>query len=103
MPAASLSPAAMRRRRVQRVLDLGAGSGVLAMAAAMCGATALGVELDPRPAQIARINVENNHLTRRVRIRTGDARLAALELGAVYDLVFANILMRPLINFSPMI
>ena len=93
----------LRRRRVERVLDLGAGSGVLAMAAAMTGARALGVELDPRPAEIARINVENNHLTSRVSIRTGDARLAALEFGPVYDLVFANILMRPLIRFSPMI
>ena len=93
----------LRRRRVTRVLDLGAGSGVLAMAAAMTGATALGVELDPRPAEIARINVANNHLGARVRIRTGDARLAALEFGPVHDVVFANILMRPLIRFSPMI
>jgi ribosomal protein L11 methyltransferase len=73
------------------------------MAAAMTGAKALGVELDPRPAEIARINVANNHLTARVRIRTGDARLAALEFGPVYDVVFANILARPLIKFSPMI
>jgi ribosomal protein L11 methyltransferase len=93
----------LHRRRVKRVLDLGAGSGVLAMAAAMMGAKALGVELDPRPAEIARINVQNNHLTARVRIRTGDARIAALEFGPVHDVVFANILMRPLINFSPMI
>jgi ribosomal protein L11 methyltransferase len=91
----------LRRRRVKRVLDLGAGSGVLAMAAAMTGATALGVELDPRPAEIARINVANNHLGSRVSIRTGDARLAALERGPIYDVVFANILMRPLIRMSP--
>jgi len=93
----------LRRRRVRRVLDLGAGSGVLAMAAAKMGARALGVELDPRPAEIARVNVVNNKLTARVQIRTGDARLAALEFGPVYDVVFANILMRPLINMSPAI
>jgi ribosomal protein L11 methyltransferase len=91
----------LRRRRVRRVLDLGAGSGVLAMAAALMGAHARGVELDPRAAAIARINVANNHLSARVRIRTGDARLAALAPGPRPDVVFANILMRPLIALSP--
>ncbi|MGE3302516.1 MAG: 50S ribosomal protein L11 methyltransferase [Hyphomonadaceae bacterium] len=93
----------LRRRRVRRVLDLGAGSGVLAMAAAMTGARALGVELDPRPAAIARVNVANNHLGARVAIRTGDAGIAALEFGPVHDVAFANILMRPLIRLAPMI
>jgi ribosomal protein L11 methyltransferase len=91
--------ALLRKRSVSRVLDVGAGSGVLAIAAAKCGAEALAIEIDPRAAAIAEINARQNHVAPRVRVIAGDgARHIAKQQ---FDLVFANILMRPLIRLAP--
>lgn len=89
----------LRRRRVSRVLDVGAGSGVLAIAAAKTGAEALAIEIDARAAAIAQINARQNDVARRVQVIAGDgARYIAQQR---FDLVFANILMRPLIRLAP--
>jgi ribosomal protein L11 methyltransferase len=88
----------LRRRRVRRVLDVGAGSGVLAIAAAKHGARAVAVEIDERAAMIMRENVANNDVAPRVRVIAGDG---ARHVQQRYDLVFANILMRPLIRLAP--
>jgi ribosomal protein L11 methyltransferase len=88
----------LRRRRVRRVLDVGAGSGVLAIAAAKAGASACAVEIDTRAAAIMLENVRNNRVRPRVRVIAGDGARHALQR---YDLVFANILMRPLIRLAP--
>ena len=89
----------LRERRVSRVLDVGAGSGVLAIAAAKTGADALAIEIDPRAAAIAEINAKQNQVAQRLRVIVGDA---ARYIGQQqFDLVFANILMRPLIHLAP--
>lgn len=89
----------LRERRVARVLDVGAGSGVLAIAAAKTGADALAIEIDRRAAAIAEINAKQNHVGQRVRVIAGDG--ARYIAGQQFDLVFANILMRPLIKLAP--
>jgi len=89
----------LRQRRVGRVLDVGAGSGVLAIAAAKSGADALAIEIDPRAAAIAAINARQNKLASRVEVIAGDG--ARHIAGKHFDLVFANILMRPLIRLAP--
>lgn len=91
----------LNRRRVRNVLDVGAGSGVLALAAASTGAKALAIEIDERAAAIANINVKQNHLGAHVRVIAGDG--ARYIAGRQFDLVFANILMRPLIRLSPLL
>jgi ribosomal protein L11 methyltransferase len=89
----------LQRRRVHRVLDVGAGSGVLAIAAAKHGADALAIEIDARAAAIAAINARQNHVAQRMRVIAGDgARYISKQK---FDLVFANILMRPLIRLAP--
>jgi ribosomal protein L11 methyltransferase len=92
-----------RGHRSQRaglqVLDVGAGSGVLAIAAAKCGAEALAIEIDPRAAAIAEINARQNKVSQRMRVIAGDG--ARHIAGKQFDLVFANILMRPLIKLAP--
>lgn len=81
------------------MLDIGAGSGVLAIAAAKCGAEALAIEIDRRAAAIAEINAKQNKVGQRVRVIAGDG--ARYIAGKRFDLVFANILMRPLIKLAP--
>ncbi len=89
----------LQQRRVARVLDVGAGSGVLAIAAAKHGAEALAIEIDARAAAIAAINARQNEVAQRMRVIAGDgARYIAKQQ---FDLVFANILMRPLIRLAP--
>lgn len=89
----------LRQRRVSRVLDMGAGSGVLAIAAAKHGAEALAIEIDHRAAAIAEINARQNKVAAQVQVIAGDG--ARHIAGKQFDLVFANILMRPLIRLSP--
>lgn len=89
----------LRDRRISNVLDVGAGSGVLAIAAAKCGADALAIEIDRRAAAIAAVNVRQNKVAQRVRVIAGDG--ARHIAGKSFDLVFANILMRPLIRLAP--
>lgn len=91
----------LRERRVHNVLDVGAGSGVLAIAAAKTGAHALAIEIDARAAAIAAINVRQNDVAGRVKVIAGDG--ARCIAGKSFDLVFANILMRPLIRLAPML
>ncbi|HYD89390.1 MAG TPA: 50S ribosomal protein L11 methyltransferase [Vitreimonas sp.] len=89
----------LRQRKVKRVLDVGAGSGVLAIAAAKHGAEALAIEIDPRAAAIAEINARQNKVAQRMQVIAGDG--ARHIAGKQFDLVFANILMRPLIKLAP--
>jgi ribosomal protein L11 methyltransferase len=84
------------------VLDVGAGSGVLAIAAAKMGGKALAVEIDRRAAAIMGENVHNNRIGARVRWLAADGAKTA-SAPARYELIFANILMRPLIRLSPIL
>jgi ribosomal protein L11 methyltransferase len=88
----------LRTRRVRRVLDVGGGSGVLAIAAGKCGAVGKAIEIDPRASDIARVNVAQNKVAARIKAQVGDG---AKHHGRGHDLVFANILMKPLIRLAP--
>ena len=93
--------ALLKRRRFARVLDVGAGTGVLAIAAAMTGSRlALGVDIDPVSVRIGRENAALNHVRARFVHADGLAH-RLVQAGAPYDLVFANILARPLVRLSP--
>ena len=89
----------LRKRRVERVLDMGAGSGVLAIAAAKQGAKGLAIEIDYRAAAIAEINAKQNKVGNKLDVIAGDG--ARYIAGKQFDLVFANILMRLLIRLAP--
>ncbi|HMS87725.1 MAG TPA: 50S ribosomal protein L11 methyltransferase [Acidimicrobiales bacterium] len=54
-----------------RVLDVGCGSGVLAVGAALLGAEAVGIDVDPSSDRATRANAERNGVADRVRF---DAR-----------------------------
>ena len=85
-------------RRPRRILDLGAGSGILAMAAAaLLHRPVLAVDIEPWSVRVAAQNAAMNSLHRRVACRLGNGwRAREVRARAPYDLVFANILARPL-------
>jgi len=93
-----------RRRAFARVLDLGCGTGVLAIAAArvLPGARVLAVDNDPLATTIARANARLNGMSRRSRVidTTGFGHPLLRSTGA-FDLVLANLLPGPLIALAP--
>jgi ribosomal protein L11 methyltransferase len=85
-----------------RVLDLGCGSGILALAAARLfpGAGPItAVDNDPEATETTRENAEINHLGERLEILTG----TALDLTGDADLILANIRPSVLIPIAPQI
>lgn len=82
-----------------RVLDVGTGSGVLALAAVVLGAgRAVALDLDPLAARAARAAAGANGCSERLAVFAGP--LAALA-GARFDLVLANLLKRELLPVVP--
>lgn len=74
----------------ESVADVGTGSGVLAIGAALLGAARVdAVDTDPVAVHAAHDNVAVNALEDRVSLRTGDRLIG---LAGPYDLVIANIL-----------
>ena len=84
-------------RRPRRILDLGCGSGILAMAAAkLLNRRVLATDIDKWSVRVARDNAAANALRTRMRCRLAAGWQPAAYRNAPYDLVFANILARPL-------
>ena len=84
-----------------KVLDVGCGTGVLAIAAARTGSPiAVGTDIDEPSARIANENAAINDAKCEFYFADGlsDARIAQ---HAPYDLVFANILAAPLVFLAP--
>ena len=85
------------------VADLGAGSAVLAIAAARLGARAVAaIEIDPEAIGNAEENVERNGVGGTVKVIEGDAALL-LPLVAPVQVVLANIISSVLVELLPAI
>jgi ribosomal protein L11 methyltransferase len=92
-----------RRRRLERVLDLGCGSGVLAIAAARVAPAAqvIATDNDPVAVAIATENARLNRVGSRVRVlRASGFGHPALRRAQPFDLVLANILPGPLVDLA---
>jgi ribosomal protein L11 methyltransferase len=84
-------------RRPARLLDMGCGSGILAMGAvALLKRPVLAVDIDPWSVRVSRQNAALNRMSGLLQARLGNGWHAPAVQGRVYDLVFANILARPL-------
>ena len=80
-----------------RVLDLGTGSGILAIAAAKLGAgRVLALDTDPQAVTVARENVHRNGVADRVRVARGSLAQAVGR----FDVVAVNILAGVLVEMA---
>jgi ribosomal protein L11 methyltransferase len=87
-----------RRRHYPRALDMGTGTGILAIAAAKSGvAQVLAVDIDGASVRAAATNFRRNRVASQVRSAwSAGYRSHSVRRHAPFDLVCANILARPL-------
>ncbi len=83
-----------------RVLDVGCGSGILAIAALKLGAaSALGVDTDPIAVEATHANARRNAVARRLHAREGS--LPTEE--SPFDVVLANLIAGVLVPLAPLL
>lgn len=93
---------AIAHTRPRRLLDLGTGSGILAMAAAkLLKRPVIATDIDPWSVRVTQQNAALNGVSALIRPALADGwKGRATRAGAPYDLVFANILARPLCSMA---
>ena len=93
----------VRRQPPRRALDLGTGSGVLAIAVRkLTPARVLATDVDPVATAIARRNMQGNVVRTGVRVATASGFHASdFRREGPFDLIVANILARPLMRMAP--
>jgi ribosomal protein L11 methyltransferase len=91
-----------KRGRARRVLDIGTGSGVLAIAAAKILRTrVIASDIDPVAVEAARANARLNRAHAAITfVRAAGANARAIATAKPYDLIFANILLGPLLRLA---
>ena len=90
-------------RRYANPLDLGTGSGVLAIALAkVLRRPVLATDIDPRAVRIAAENAKLNRVAPLLRVvAASGVRHAKIRKRAPFDLIVANILAEPLMRLAP--
>ena len=91
-----------KRKRPGRILDLGTGSGVLAIAAAKILRTRVAAsDIDRVAVAAARANARLNRVTPAITFaRASGVNARIIAAGAPYDLILANILLGPLMHLA---
>ena len=83
----------------ERMLDIGTGSGILAIAALKLGAKeAEGVDIDPMCVRTAGENAQRNGVAERLTVLVGDLSDKA---SGVYDIITANIVAAAILSLAP--
>jgi ribosomal protein L11 methyltransferase len=81
-----------RAGKGQSFLDIGTGSGILAIAAAKLGYQPVeSLDLDPDAIRIARANARRNRVTKRVRLVCRDLARLPVAVQRKHDLICANL------------
>ncbi len=92
---------ACARQRFSNALDLGTGTGVLAMAAAkLTKRPVLATDIDPISVSVTRENAKLNDVAPWIAATWSDGVQGAPQRWQPYDLIIANILAGPLIQFA---
>lgn len=82
----------------EEVIDVGTGSGILAIGAALLGAGhVLAVDIDPDAVRVAEENVRHNHVETSVSVQQGDL---LKRVSAECDICVANIISDVIIAFA---
>lgn len=82
-----------------RILDVGTGTGILAIAGVLLGADeALGIDIDTDAVRVAEENISHNDLSDRIRVQYGD-----LTEGVEYraEIIVANLMADLVVRLSP--
>ncbi|MCU0838618.1 MAG: 50S ribosomal protein L11 methyltransferase [Rhodospirillales bacterium] len=91
----------LRRQPVRRALDLGCGSGVLAIAIArLWRARVIAADIDPRATDEAAANAGRNGVGPWIRTVATDGIGRSVRAAGPFDLIVANILARPLVRLA---
>jgi ribosomal protein L11 methyltransferase len=93
----------LKSRKVRNALDLGTGSGVLAIAAhLMARIPVVATDIDPVAVRVARDNVRINGIAHGIRLATAPGfHHTVFRDNGPFDLIIANILARPLMKLAP--
>lgn len=90
-----------RARPCRRALDMGCGTGILAMAVAKAWAKpVLAADIDPEAVRVTRRNARRNGVAGRVTAALSEGCGQREIIRRTYDIVCANILARPLVHMS---
>lgn len=91
-----------KHKNVNRILDLGCGSGILAFAAAsLWPARIIATDIDPEAVRVATQNANINHLGHKITtICSNGFRHQMIRRNAPFDMIVANVLARPLMSMS---
>ncbi|MGH6874792.1 MAG: 50S ribosomal protein L11 methyltransferase [Aestuariivirgaceae bacterium] len=91
----------LRKHEPRRVIDIGSGSGILAIAASRAlRRRVLACDIDVEAVQITAANARLNGAAVTAVVAAG-TRHRVIEAAAPYDLILANILARPLVQLAP--
>lgn len=83
------------------IIDVGTGSGILAIIAALLGAKeVIGIDFDPVAVKVAKENITKNELEEKVEILEGDL-LSLIDQNIRANIIVANILPEPIIRLIP--
>ncbi|MCO6185662.1 50S ribosomal protein L11 methyltransferase [Rhizobium sp. L1K21] len=93
----------LRKRTVRNALDLGTGSGVLAIAAhKVARIPVLATDIDPVAVRVARENARKNHVVSGITFAAAPGfHHRSFAQHGPFDLIIANILAKPLMKLAP--
>lgn len=92
-----------KQRNFRHILDMGCGSGILAIAAAKLWRTnVLAADIDPVAVQVTAENAKINRVQGQIEAVVSDGYASKrIKDDAPYQLIISNILARPLVAFAP--
>jgi ribosomal protein L11 methyltransferase len=92
----------LKKQVPKRIFDLGCGTGVLAIAAAKaCNVKVLATDIDAEAVRVTKLNATLNNLGPKIQALTAAGlHHHAIRQAGPFDLIFANILARPLVSLA---